>query len=142
LHELFAPTTNNDLLLSWGGSFNLQSAADINGPFTEMPGATSPFYMIQLPTRNASSDFKPVNSVSTGNAFGKRCGETYGSRNISVTTFYMQASTNLSTWTFISTNPSPISFIDANAPNFQCAFIERCWRSESGTRSFAECEAT
>jgi len=37
-------TLNNQLVLSWtNAGFNLQSAPAVFGPFTNLPGATSPF---------------------------------------------------------------------------------------------------
>jgi hypothetical protein len=38
------PTTNG-IILTWSGPFTLQSALDVTGPYTDVPGATSPYYV-------------------------------------------------------------------------------------------------
>jgi len=116
-------TGTNGLTLSWTGSYVLQSAINVAGPFDDVPGASSPYI---LALTSGSQRFFRLRAALAG-----QVGPSYFTGNaqfqINVSGlpgyyYVVQASTNLLNWFPFQTNPAPFVFVDTNSANYPCRF--------------------
>ncbi len=106
---------SNRLALSWSSPYILQAAAAVTGPWTDVAGATSPY----VPTAGVPRQFFRLRSptiVFTTNYSGGQF--TLSGPGVPGCNFIFQASTNLTDWVNLQTNPSPIMFIDSSASQY------------------------
>jgi len=119
--KIFAQPSGSGLLLTWSGSFVLQSATNPFGPYTDQTGALSPY--LQDTSAGGPQFFRlrsqPFSLTLAPQTNG---GVTIAGAGISGFNFYILASTNLIDWSRVSTNPSPFSFTDTNTTLFPCRF--------------------
>jgi hypothetical protein len=112
--------TGGGFTLTWPSPFILQSAPNVTGPYSDVPGATSP-YVVNLSAaphmffRLRAPDFALSITYSGGLA------------NIQVTgppgeVFILQASSDFVNWTGLLTNTAPYTFLDTTAPPFSMRF--------------------
>jgi hypothetical protein len=97
--------------ITWPAPFILQWSTDVAGPYTDVPGATSPYYYdtAQGPARFfrlRAPSFSLSLSNSPGGPFVITCPGIEGCN------FVIQASTDLKTWVDLGTNASPFTYID------------------------------
>jgi len=103
------------VVLSWDGSFSLQSASNAAGPYADWPRATSPF--IHVPDPNAPQRFfrlrvsDPVLTDPRRTTDGF-CVELAGSPG---RRYAVLASTNLVDWMPLEAGVSPFAVQDSNA---------------------------
>jgi hypothetical protein len=111
--KLYAQLAGGDLRLSWNGAFTLQSAPEAPGPFNDLVGVASPyFYHLQPgPRQFFRLKSNPFNLSLADQPDGSMLLQSPG---IAGYNFYLFASTNLVTWSPLSTNFSPITFTDTN----------------------------
>ena len=112
--KLFPQLTGNSLVLTWPGPFMLQSAANVNGPYTDVAGAASPYSYNPAGSpqrffRLRSQPFTLTGGNLAGSQFRLDCPGIPGC------VFVIQASTDLSAWQNVQTNSSPFSFVDTNS---------------------------
>jgi hypothetical protein len=115
--RLTSQFSNKILTLTWPGSFILQSAPNVTGPYTDLPGAVSPY------TQNTAGSppkfFRlrslPFRLATRILANGAASLTITGSPGIN---FIIQASTNMTDWVNLQTNTAPCTFIDIHAPDY------------------------
>jgi hypothetical protein len=110
------------VILNWAGPWALQSAANANGPYADVPGAASPFtnLMSAAPERFFRLRSTAANALTAiGSSPG---GFVLGASGVPGYNYAVEASTNLINWTAIQTNPVPFQFIDVNASNYPMRF--------------------
>ena len=111
--KLFGQMIGNTLKLTWPPPFILQFANAVNGPYKDVPGATSP-YLYNIATgpqgffRLRSQPFSLLSSNLPG-GFSITCPGMPGCN------FIIQAATNLTVWEDLHTNTSSFNFVDTNA---------------------------
>lgn len=112
--KLYSEPSGNEVKLTWGGLFTLQSSTNPAGPFTDLPGAVSPhFYSTSNdPLRFFRLKSEPF-ALTISNQPG--VGLTLNGAGISGYNFILLGSTNLVTWTPLGTNISPFTFTETNA---------------------------
>jgi len=107
--KLLSQGSAGGLTLTWSGPFVLQWSANPAGPYTDVPGATSPYTYngsAQKFFRLRSQGF----SLSLSNLSGGKT--SVSGPGITGCNFVIQASTDLINWQNMQTNPSPCLFID------------------------------
>lgn len=117
-----APQTGG-LRLDWTGSYALQTATNVNGPFVDVPGAVSPF------TNLLGSDpkrFFRLRSTETNSLRAFSCPSNvafaFSGSGVTGYNYVVQASTNLKDWVCIETNAVPFRFVDPVASNYPARF--------------------
>lgn len=113
--KLYSEASGNTVKLTWDGEFTLQAALSPAGPFSNLPDARSPyFYSTTEPLRFfrlSSEPFALRLSTETDRSL------SLSGAGISGYNFVLLSSTNLSTWTPLATNVSPLSFrVTNNSP--------------------------
>jgi hypothetical protein len=119
LPRLTSVRNGRTLILTWPAPFILQSANSVNGPYRDVPGATSPYpvqmtapqQFFRLRSGPPSLDLKLTGGVSTLTLTGTQ-GESY----------ILQASSDLAHWTNLYTNALPMVYVDSAAPQFRMRF--------------------
>jgi len=115
-------TATNVLALTWTDPYVLQSATNAAGPYFDMPGATSPYLV--APT-SLPHEFFRLRALEAGSLtatvpedheFGLGVGGLRGYNYI------IEASTNLTSWLPIQTNPAPFIFVDPGLTNYPQRF--------------------
>ncbi len=119
--RLFTQSNGNTLVLTWSGPFILQSATNAAGPYTDVAGASSPYYFNILSNpqtyfRLRSPSFSLMATKLPGGQF------QISGAGVPGCSFVMQASTNLTTWVNLQTNLSPFVFVDTNAWRYSRRF--------------------
>ncbi len=111
--ELYSEPSGNDVKLTWGGQFTLQSSTNPAGPFADIPGATSPYLHPKVtdPLRFFRLKSEPF-ALTLSNQPGM--GMTLSGAGISGYNFILLGSTNLINWSPVTTNISPFSFTETN----------------------------
>ena len=112
--KLYSEPSGDDVKLTWGGQFTLQSSTNPAGPFADIPGATSPYLHPKVgdPLRFFRLKSEPF-ALTLSNQPG--AGMTLSGAGISGYNFILLGSTNLVNWTPLGTNLSPFSFTETNA---------------------------
>ena len=110
------------MILNWTGPWALQSAANANGPYADIPGAASPFtnLMSAAPKQFFRLRCTVTNALTVMGA--SRGGFAVGAAGVPGYNYALEVSTNLVNWTAIQTNPVPFQFIDVNASNYPVRF--------------------
>jgi len=110
--KLFYQSISNRLTLFWSSPFILQAAPVVTGPWADVAGATSPF----TPTTTSPQRFfrlrLPLSTFTTNYSGGQF---SLSGPGVIGCNFIFQASTNMTDWVNLQTNPSPVMFIDASA---------------------------
>jgi len=106
-----------NLVLTWPGSFILQSSSNPGGPYLDVPGAVSPY---SVSTTIASQKFFRLRSVPPDltvsySSSGQATLQVLGSPGLN---YIIQATTDLVHWVNISTNTAPSTFVDPDAGQF------------------------
>jgi hypothetical protein len=106
--------SNNLLKLTWSGPFVLQSSSSPAGPYSDIPGATSPYFVSTATQKQAyfrlrSNPFRLTATSSKSGQFSVSCPGVPGCN------FIIQASTDLVSWSNLQTNSSPFTFSDPSA---------------------------
>jgi uncharacterized repeat protein (TIGR03803 family) len=101
----------DEVTLTWPAPYVLQSATNVIGPYIDVPRATSPFVVVSTDPRVFFRLRAPIaGTVSalgfSGNQFNMSVSGLPGYRYI------VQASTNLTFWMPVVTNPAPFIFTD------------------------------
>ncbi len=119
---LNAAISGNNLVLSWGGTFILQSATNVSGPYLDVPLGYNPFTnpvfasgpkrFFRLRTPSATLRGSPSSNASFAISVAGAAGHNY----------QIQASPNLRDWTNLSLLSSPFLYLDTNASNFPNRF--------------------
>jgi hypothetical protein len=106
----------NGLTLSWSDPCFLQSSTNVIGPYFDVPGAVSPYIVVITsgPPRFFRLRAPTAGLVEPGSLSGN------GQFQLTVAglpgyNYIVQASTNLTVWTPLQTNPAPFLFLDTNA---------------------------
>lgn len=107
--KLYSEPRGPEVKLTWDGQFTLQSAPHPTGPFTDLPGAASPYFYA---TGNDPLRFFRLKSAPFALTISNQPGGglLLSGAGISGYNFILLTSTNLSTWTRVATNVSPLSF--------------------------------
>jgi hypothetical protein len=107
--KLLSQGSAGGLTLTWTGPYILQWSGNPAGPYTDVPGATSPytyngsaqkFFRLRSQAFNLVSSKLPAGKFSVSGPGVPGCN------------FVIQASTDLINWQNMQTNPSPCLFID------------------------------
>jgi hypothetical protein len=118
--RLYYQAGTNGLTLTWASPYILQRATSITGPFTDVPGATSPYFYSaagpQYYFRLRAPDF----SLSVNRLAGGRF--SLSSPGIPGCNFILQATTDFHSWVNLTTNSFPCSFVDSAAPQYPHRF--------------------
>jgi hypothetical protein len=117
LPQLALQLNGKNLVLTWSGPFILQSATSPEGPYTDVPGATSPyscsagpapqlFFRLRSPASTVTATYLPngTASLSVSGAPGYN--------------YVVQVSTNGINWVNLTTNTAPSTFVDVNAAQY------------------------
>ena len=113
------------VVLSWAGTFTLQSATNVAGPYLDWPLTTSPFTNLFMPGepgrffRLRVGNPTVEGQMLTNRWFAVSVAGSPG-RN-----YEIEASTNLLDWTLLQTDASPFTLQDSNTP----AFPQRFYRA-------------
>jgi hypothetical protein len=125
LPVLISQRNAKSMTLSWTGPFVLQWASSVRGPFTNVPGAVSPYVY------NYSSAPAKFFRLSSQQPLAIRM-NMLPSKQVALTltgppgnTLVLQASTNLISWVNLQTNTPPFSFTDTQAPNYPVRFYRK-----------------
>ena len=111
--KLVIQSSGTVLTLTWADPFVLQWATNNSGPYTDVPGATSPY---SYDTANGQKFFRlrpPTFSLKASSVSG-------GIFSLSVPSMpgcnvVIQASSNLTTWVNLQTNLTPWVFVESNS---------------------------
>jgi hypothetical protein len=111
---LSAHLTGSQLRLDWAGPWILQSAEVVTGPYTDVVGATSPYYVdVRLAPqkffRLRSPDFELTTSINAGKQVVLNVAGVPG------VNFVLQATCDLLNWVNLQTNTAPCTYIDLEA---------------------------
>jgi len=120
--EITVQRNGTSLILTWPAPFILQSALKASGPYSDEPGATSPFtyntvsgpmkfFRLRSPTYSFTAAYLP------GGQFSLTCTTAVPGCN-----FVFQASTDLVHWSNLETNITPVVFKDAEASAYPNRF--------------------
>jgi hypothetical protein len=113
---LNASTFSSNFVLNWAGTFILQSATNVSGPYADItlgynpftnplsPGEPKRFFRLRSPTAvlSGSRSSNATFTISVAGAAGHN--------------YQIQASTNLRDWTPLTLQLSPYLFPDTNSP--------------------------
>ena len=107
--------------LTWSGPFILQWASSPSGLYTDVPGATSPYFYdtSRYPLRFFRLRAQPFR-LSVSRLSGGRL--SLSGDGVPGCNFILQASTNLLTWENLQTNTSPCVFVDTAAGQYPQRF--------------------
>jgi sugar lactone lactonase YvrE len=112
----------NQMVFSWTSPWILQTATNVSGPYTDSPGATSPFTNLigTDPERFFRLRSGATNAISlAGFANGQF---SFGGSGTPGYNYAVEASTNLRNWIPIQTNSAPFQFIDISASAYPARF--------------------
>jgi uncharacterized repeat protein (TIGR01451 family) len=111
-----SPTLNsaligNRLILTWTGPYNLQMATNTLGPYLNLPGASSPYtnWIGSEPQRFfrlVGALDMVLSGISTNGEF------VINGSGLPGYLYVLEASTNLTDWVSIQTNPAPFQYSD------------------------------
>jgi hypothetical protein len=119
---LRATLASNGMVLNWDGTFTLQSAINVAGPYADLPSATKPSTNLFVPGepqrffRLRVGDPFVAGVLASNQWFG--VGVTGSPGRL----YAIQVSTNLTDWTTLQTDASPFSWWDSNAVVFPSRF--------------------
>ena len=115
------PGKPNGLVLTWAGSFVLQSAPRPTGPFTDVVGAASPYFVNSALAPQMYFRLRPAgfSLAMNGVQNGQATLAVAGSPGIN---FIIQASTDLQSWANLATNSATGAFIDTKAGAYPARF--------------------
>ncbi len=116
------PSATNTFTLTWLPPYVLQSSTNVLGPYVDVPGATSPFV---IPITRAPQRYYRLRAPTEATLFAGM--STNGQFAMSVLglpgyRYIVQASTNLTSWLPIQTNPAPFIFLDSGTGVFPQRF--------------------
>jgi len=112
----------SQIILGWSGPWVLQTATNVSGPYSDLPGATSPF--TNMITAEPWEFFR-LRSTATNYLAGlglSTNGFLLSGSGAPGYNYVIEASTNLVNWTPVETNPAPFQFIDIAASNYPVRF--------------------
>jgi Immunoglobulin domain/Beta-propeller repeat len=119
---LNASLNDDGLVLSWAGTFVLQSADDVAGPYTDLPRAASPYTNII-----ALNDSQRFFRLRVGNP--EMQGQVLSNQWFAISiagspgrSYTIMASTNLLDWVSLQTDVSPFTLPDTNSTGFPQRF--------------------
>jgi hypothetical protein len=125
LPVLLSQRIGKTLTLSWTGPFVLQWASSPRGPFTDVPGAVSPYVHSMSSAQVKFFRLRSLQPMAIKM-------NMLPSKQVALTvtgppgnTLILQASTNLINWVNLQTNTPPFSFTDTQAPNFRTRFYRK-----------------
>jgi hypothetical protein len=118
--KLVSQFSASNMTLTWAGPFILQSAPTLDGPYTDVPGATSPYTYsttgLQRFFRLRSASFSLLGTRIPTGEFSLSGPGLLGCN------FVIQASTNLKDWVDLGLTPSPCNFVDNDAAQYPHRF--------------------
>ncbi len=109
------------LVLTWAGSFVLQSAPNPRGPYTDLVGAVSPYSVDPTLAPRMYFRLRPARfSLAITSVQNHQAAlAVAGSPGIN---FIIQASTDLKSWGDLATNSAPGTFIDTQAGQYPARY--------------------
>jgi uncharacterized repeat protein (TIGR03803 family) len=114
--------TNNGLVVVWSSPYVLQSSTNVAGPYADVPGATSPYWVSATePQRYFRLRAEMAGAVSSF-AFSAGGQFQFTASGLAGYRYVVQASTNLTDWAPLQTNPAPFQFVDAAAADYPRRF--------------------
>lgn len=112
----------NGLTLSWIGSFVLQTATNVVGPYYDVPNAVSPWVLTITSDPQRFYRLRAVTAGQLGPCVMGNGRFIAGINGLPGYNYVVLASTNLINWIPVQTNPAPYVFIDTDATNYPCRF--------------------
>jgi uncharacterized repeat protein (TIGR03803 family) len=119
---LTAASTNGSLTLTWLPPYVLQSATNVAGPYYDVPGATSPFVIVTTSAPEVFYRLRASTAATLATPLWTNGQISFGVAGLSGYRYLVQASTNLTAWTPIQTNPAPFTFTDPASAQFRTRF--------------------
>jgi hypothetical protein len=119
--KLFIQTSSNGETLTWSGPFVLQSATSLTGPYTDVHTATSPYFYNILTNPPAFFRLRAPSFTIASKALPQGQFEVTAA-GVTGYNLVIQASTDLKTWSNLSTNTAPCNFVDTNAAQYPHRF--------------------
>jgi hypothetical protein len=119
--SVIGPGSPGILVLTWAGSFVLQSAPSATGPYTDVLGAASPYSVNPALAPRMYFRLRPAqfSLAMTGVQNNQATLAVAGSPGIN---FVIQASTDLKSWGNLTTNSAPGTFIDTKAGQYPARY--------------------